>query len=74
MNNPLHEIIPVEKRRYVYFTYAIIGLLLGAIQVGIATIPDTGQPVWLLVALNVYAYIGVGLGLTAGSNATSEDD
>lgn len=63
----LIDIIPAAARRYVYATYALIGLVLGALQVA-------GQDV--AVALGIYAFVGTALGLTAYANtgAVREDD
>lgn len=49
--------------------------MIGAIHVGYVAVPGADQPVWLTVALAVYAYIGIAIGATAASNTTpSEDD
>lgn len=71
----LRDILPDSARKTVYAAYALIGALIGAIQVGYVAVPGADQPVWLTVALAVYAYIGIAIGATAASNTTpSEDD
>ncbi len=59
--------IPAKVRGYVYTTFGFLGLGFGATQVGYAA-AEAGQPVWLTVALSVYAFLGVGIGYTAASN------
>ena len=62
---------PLENRpairSHVYTIFWCLGLALGATQVGFAA-ADAGQPVWLTVALAVYAFLGAGVGYTAGQN------
>lgn len=67
--NPL-ESYPAA-RRIGYYAAFVIGLMLGAVQVGYAA-ADAEQPTWLTVALSVYAFLGAGLGLTAGQNVDVE--
>lgn len=59
--------IPAKVRGYVYTTFGFLGLGFGATQVGYSA-AEVGQPVWLTVALSVYAFLGVGIGYTAASN------
>ena len=66
--NPL-ESNPAARRR-TYQAFWIVGLLLGATQVGYAA-ADAGQPTWLTVALAVFAFLGVGIGYTAARNVTT---
>ena len=65
--------IPAKVRGTLYSIYAVIGLGLGATQVGYSA-AQAGQPVWLTVALAVFAFVGTGIGYTAASNtpATAE--
>jgi ABC-type xylose transport system permease subunit len=65
----LKDIIPAAWRQIVYAVYAVIGFIIGGVQVAYATAGE-GQPEWLLVALAVLAYAGVALGIVAGSNVT----
>lgn len=59
--------IPAGARKVVYAVFSLLGLVLGAVQVGFATATD-GQPVWLTTALAVYAFLGGALGFTARAN------
>lgn len=59
--------IPPRVRQALYLGYALVGVSFGAIQVGLQS-ADAGFPVWLKVALSVYAFLGTALGLTAASN------
>lgn len=71
MSNPLTDVLPAEARRYVYTAYAVIGVLIGATQVGFVA-ASVDQPTWLTVALAVYAYLGIALGFTAAANTPAE--
>lgn len=64
--------LPPKVRAVIYLASAIIGLGLGSIQVGFAA-ASAHQPVWLTVALAVYAFLGTGLGLTAASNTRTDE-
>ena len=59
--------IPASVRGPIYAIYAVLGLVLGGTQVGYSA-ADAGQPVWLKVALAVFAFVGIGIGYTAASN------
>lgn len=63
--------LPETARRYIYSAYAVIGLALGATQVGFSA-AEAGQPVWLVVAMAVFAFIGTALGFTAAQNTGAE--
>lgn len=65
------DILTPAIRSKVYAVYAILGLILGATQVGFAA-AEAGQPVWLTVALAVYAFVGGALGFVAQANTPSE--
>ncbi|QFQ29699.2 hypothetical protein EEW87_004190 [Janibacter melonis] len=66
--------LPPKTRAVIYYAYGAVGLCLGATQVGYAS-AQAGQPTWLTVALSVFSFLGVGLGLTAASNTvTGQDD
>ena len=56
-----------KARAYAYIVSTIVGLALGATQVGYSA-ADAGQPTWLTVALAVYAFLAGSLGLVAKSN------
>lgn len=64
--------LPPQVRGPLYVAYGIIGVVIGAVQVGFAS-AELGQPMWLTVSLSVYAFLGAAFGLTAGSNTTTDD-
>jgi len=66
----LTNIIPAAWRQRVYAAYALIIVLLGATQVGYVT-AKVDQPVWLAIAVDVVAYLGVAIGAMAASNITA---
>ena len=59
----LTEIIPASWRKPLYALYALVGVVLGAIQ--LAAQPN---PAWLATALVVYGFVGGAVGATAASN------
>lgn len=63
----LTDVMPAHVRRVLYVVFAVVGLALGAAQVGYGA-AEAGQPTWLTVALAVYAFVGTGLGFTASAN------
>lgn len=63
----LTDILPPAQRRIAYVVFALLGVAVGAIQVGYGA-AETSQPTWLTVALAVYAFLGGALGMTAASN------
>lgn len=69
--SPLAEVLPAQVRRGLYVTFAIVGIVLGAIQVGYAAVPDINTPTWLIVALAVYASLGTPFGALALANVPS---
>jgi len=68
----LTDIIPASVRRRVYAVFAVLGVVIGATQVGYAA-ADAGQPVALTVVLAVYAFVGGALGFTAAQNTPAVD-
>lgn len=62
-----------EIRAKLYLGFAVVGVALGAIQVGYGA-ASVDQPTWLTVALAVYVFAGPALGLTAASNTTIPTD
>lgn len=65
----LDDIIPdPAKRKPIYQVFGALGIVIGAVQVAFAA-ADAGQPVWLNVALAVYAFLG-GAGFTVAQANT----
>jgi uncharacterized membrane protein len=67
MPNPLVGVLPAAIRQRIYVIYAVLGFLLGGVQVGWSA-AGGGQPTWLTVVLAVFAFVGSALGVTAASN------
>lgn len=63
--NVLKDIIPAAHRKLAYQIYALLGVVAGAAQIVFAT---HSTPDWFTTALQVYAYLGAVLGLTAAAN------
>ena len=63
----LRDILPAKHRKTAYALYAVIGVILGAIQVGYGA-AETATPAALTVALAVYAFLGGAIGITAGAH------
>ena len=70
--NPLTN-IPPQVRNGLYVVSALLGLALGATQVGYQA-AEAGFPTWLKVALSVYVFVAGVLGLTASANTPSYVD
>lgn len=62
---------PPKVRAKLYLVSFLVGIALGAIQVGYQS-ADAGFPVWLKVALSVYAFLAATLGLQAAANTPRE--
>lgn len=61
-------------RKAAYGIFVILGVILGATQVGFAAIEGAGQPEWLTVALAVYAFLSVPVGSLALVNTPAKSD
>lgn len=59
----LVDIIPAAYRRYVYALVALVGLVLGTLEL----ITDWS---WVTVALTAYAFVTTATGLTSYANTT----
>jgi hypothetical protein len=59
--------LPPKVRAVIYLVYSLLGVTVGAIQVGYLA-AGLDQPTWLTVALAVVPFLGAGLGITAASN------
>ena len=62
----MNDLIPPAYRLRAYQVFALVGVALGAVQVGFAA-AEASQPVALTVALAVYAFVGGALGMTAAT-------
>lgn len=70
-NNIGNIISDPGTRKAIYAVYAVIGFVIGAIQVGWAA-AELGQPVWLTVALAVYGFSGAAFGGLAVTNTPAK--
>lgn len=71
MDNNLGNVIKNAKARAaIYGAYVLIGLVIGALQVGFAAIAGVDQPDWLTISLAVYAYLGIPVGGLAAVNSS----
>jgi hypothetical protein len=62
--NPLTGILSPRARKYLYLTYSLAALIVGALAVADVNVQK---------APDVIAYLGVALGLTAASNIPTPD-
>lgn len=69
----LTDIVSPELRKKLYAIFGVIGLALGAVQVGFAS-AGVDQPTWVQVALSVLAFVGAGFGFTAAANTDAPGD
>ena len=71
----LKDIVPPSLRRPIYAAYALIGFIIGTIQVAFSA-AEISQPVWMVVVWAVYGYAGTAIGATAlgNTNETTYDD
>ncbi|RUQ23524.1 hypothetical protein [Kocuria sp. HSID16901] len=67
MENNFVEAIPANVRKTIYLVYGFLGVAIGAIQVGYSS-AGYEPPVWLIVTLAVYAFLGTAFGFTAFTN------
>lgn len=68
----LLTLIPNEIRKYIYASYALVGIVLGAVFAGFGALGITA-PDWLMVAQAVYGYIGTATNLVALGNVNSSE-
>ena len=67
----LTDIFSPETRGKIYWVFAVLGLILGATQVGFSS-AELGQPTWLTVLLAVYSFVGGAIGFTAEANTPTK--
>lgn len=65
--------IPTAWRKHIYGAFAVAGVIIGAIQVGIAATGDA-NPEWLLVTLAVFPFLAGAIGFTASANTNKAED
>lgn len=63
--------IPASFRKPLYGAFAVIGVIIGAIQVGFSA-AEVGNPLWLNITLAVFPFVAGAVGFTASAN-TSDD-
>lgn len=64
--------IPAAWRKHIYGAFAVAGVIIGAIQVGIAATGDA-NPEWLLVTLAVFPFLAGAIGFTASANTPKNE-
>lgn len=69
----MSNLIPAHRRQQVYAVFAVVGVILGATQVGYAA-AEQSQPVWLTVALAVFGFLSGAVGYVAASNVALPDE
>ena len=65
--------IPASFRKPLYGVFAVVGVLIGAVQVGIAAAGGS-NPEWLLVTLAVFPFVAGAVGFTASANTNQTQD
>ena len=59
--------IPAAWRKPIYGAFAVVGVIIGAIQVGFAA-AEAGNPLWLNITLAVFPFVAGAVGFTASAN------
>ena len=65
--------IPASWRKPIYGAFAVAGVIIGAVQVGIAA-TGAANPEWLLVVLAVFPFVAGAVGFTASANTNQEPE
>ena len=63
--------IPAAWRKPIYGAFAVVGVIIGAIQVGFAA-AEVGNPLWLNITLAVFPFVAGAVGFTASANTNNE--
>ena len=63
--------IPAAFRKPLYGAFAVLGVVIGAIQVGFAA-AEAGNPLWLNITLAVFPFVAGAVGFTASANTNNE--
>lgn len=66
------SLIPAKVRAIVYTIFGLVGVGVGAAQVGYLA-ARAEQPVWLIVAESVFAFLGTAFGYTAVTHTPKSD-
>lgn len=67
--SPINGFLGPRGRKATYFAVAILGLIVGTLQV-ILAVYDMLDVKWFLALTGVYGYLGGAFGLVAGNNVT----
>ena len=67
----LTDILSPAHRKVAYAIFAVLGVALGAAQVGFLA-AEAGQPMWLTVALAVYTFVAGAFGFTTARANTPD--
>ena len=59
--------IPAAFRKPLYGAFAVLGVVIGAIQVGFSA-AEVGNPLWLNITLAVFPFLAGAVGFTASAN------
>lgn len=60
----INSVLSPKTRKTLYSTFAVLMVVAGAFQTGYSA-ASTEQPIWLVVAIQVLAYVGGAFGFTA---------
>ena len=63
--------IPAAWRKPIYGAFAVLGVVIGAIQVGFSA-AEVGNPLWLNITLAVFPFLAGAVGFTASANTNNE--
>lgn len=64
--------IPASWRKPLYGAFAVIGLTIGAFQIGIDSVSGA-EPEWLTIAINVFPFVATAIGFTAAANTNKPE-
>ena len=69
----ISNFIPASWRKPIYGAFAVAGVVIGAIQVGISA-TGSENPEWLLIVLAVFPFLAGAVGFTASANTNQTQD
>lgn len=70
--NPINSMLNPKSRKAAYFVYALLGLVVGGLQVVLA-VYGLLEVKWFLALSGVYGFLGTAFGFVAGSNVVTEE-